>query len=151
MGLAFVVAAAWYAAIGAFAVVVALGVFRAITEPDAVEFPSHHLRIVDQALVELDGRLRYLAVVRNTSDHRLALAAFPRGAVRDQAGDPIVRLGDRERVDLRPSLLPGATGLIVDRAPEAGRDRPAAADRLRGRGPGSAGAGSRAARRRRCG
>ena len=106
---------------------IAVGVIRAIVEPSPVEFPSHHLRIVDQALVEMGGRLRYVAVVRNTSQKRVALAAFPDGSVLDQSGKRIVRLGDRARIEARPSLPPGATGLIVDVLPPRPHGRPAGA------------------------
>ena len=111
-GVAF--ALLWYAAIGLVGVVFAMGVIRAIVEPSPVEFRAQHLTIVDQALVKVGGHLRYVAVVRNTSDHRLALAAFPTGSVFDRAGNRIVRLGRRERIETRPSLAPGATGLVVD-------------------------------------
>ena len=72
-----IVAVLWYAAIGAFGVAIAVGLIRAIVEPSPVEFPTHHLRIVDQALVEVGDGLRYVAVVRNSSQKRVALAAFP--------------------------------------------------------------------------
>ncbi len=104
----------WYAVIGLIGVVFAIGVIRAIVEPSPVEFRAQHLTIVDQALVKVGGRLRYVAVVRNTSDHRLALAAFPTGSVFDRAGNRIVRLDRRARIETRPSLAPGATGLVVD-------------------------------------
>ncbi len=100
--------------IGLVGVVFAIGVIRAIVEPSPVEFRAQHLTIVDQALVKVGGRLRYVAVVRNTSDHRLALAAFPTGSVFDRAGNRILRLDRRERIETRPSLAPGATGLVVD-------------------------------------
>lgn len=111
---AFALALLWYGAIGVIGVVLAIGVIRGIVEPSPVEFRAQHLSVVDQALVEVGGRLRYVAVVRNTSDQRLALAAFPTGGVFDRSGNRIVRLERRERIETRPSLAPGATGLVVD-------------------------------------
>ncbi len=46
---------------------------------------------IEQALVRYGDELRYIAVVRNTSEKRVALAAFARGRVLDRDGDRVVR------------------------------------------------------------
>ena len=116
--VAMVIAALlWYGTMGTIGVFIAVGIIRAIVESPPAEFSQQHLRVVDQALVELDGKLRYVAVVRNTSEKRVALAAFPHGSVTDSTGDRVARLGARGRIESRPSLLPGATGIVVEVLP----------------------------------
>ncbi len=92
-------------------------------------FSARKLRVVDQALVWTDDGPRYVAIVRNTSEKRVALAAFARGKVLDRDGDRVVRLGGRSKVDWRPTLLPGETGVLVDEL--AARGPPTVSERLR--------------------
>jgi hypothetical protein len=68
-------------------------------------------------LIRFNGELRYVAVVRNTSEKRVALAVFARGEVLDRDGGRIASLGERRRVDTRPTLLPGESGVVVDMLP----------------------------------
>ena len=134
----------WYAAIGAVGLMIGDRVDSRDRRTDLVEFPAHHLRIVDQALVELGGELRYVAVVRRTRPSIGSPCRITQGSVLDRAGDP-TPAGDRDRIETRPSLLPGDPA-IVDVLHRRSTERPARANALRGRDQGPAGAGERGCR-----
>ena len=82
-----------------------------------------------QALVRPGDEPRYVAIVRNTSENRVALAAFARGEVQGGDRGHVFRLGPRGKTDWRPTLLPGETGVVIDELP--GRRRRALPERLR--------------------
>ena len=113
-------------------------------------FSARKLRVIDQALVRTDDGLRYVAVVRNTSEKRVALAAFARGKVLDRDGDRVVRLGGREQGRLATDAAAGrdrgrGRRAARSRAPDCAR---AAAIRNGGRRPARAGARTRSPRSR---
>jgi hypothetical protein len=134
----FVADAFAYAVLGAltllyvvFWATLAFGVVLAVldglsADAGSDEFSPRALRVVDERLVRFDGSVSYIAIVRNTSDDKVALAAFPRGRVLDSDGDEVVPLQRRERIDVRPSLGPGETGAVIDRL---GRPRGVDVDR----------------------
>ncbi|MQA75978.1 MAG: hypothetical protein GEU88_16870 [Solirubrobacterales bacterium] len=122
-----VVALAWYGFLGWVAVVLVIAAVRAFTDDPRPAFTARHLEVVEQALVRRGGEVRYVAVVRNASARQGAVAAFPRGRVLDRAGEVVARLGPRPRVEHRPTLLPGETGVVIDELPgrRLGRRPPA--------------------------
>ncbi len=111
------IAVAWYGFWAYIAIVVAIDVINGDFGSKDELVPDRHLRVEDQALIRFNGELRYVAVVRNTSQKRLALAAFARGTVLDRDGDAVARLGERRKVETRPTLLPGESGVVVDVLP----------------------------------
>jgi hypothetical protein len=107
----------WYGFLALLAVVIAIAIINGdfgSGEP----FSDRKLRVVDEALVRRGDDLRYVAIVRNTSEKRLAPAVFARGEVLDRDGRRVVRLNGR-RSDWRPTLLPGETGVMIDELPAA--------------------------------
>jgi hypothetical protein len=125
-GLLVLLAIAWYAIWVIAGVFLLIGVVRAIIEEPRPEFSPRHVRVLDERLVRFGGTLSYIAIVRNTSDDKVALAAFPRGKVVGADGEEVVSIQQRERIDLRPSLGPGETGVVIDRL---GRSRDVDVDR----------------------
>jgi len=114
LGLVGLVGLLWYGILAFLAVMVAIGIITGEFGDSKEPFSPRKLRVVDQALVRVWGDLRYIAVVRNTSEKRAALAVFPRGRVRDRAGGPAVGMDGRRGTELRPTLLPGETGVVLD-------------------------------------
>jgi hypothetical protein len=104
----------WYGFWAYMAVMVVLAVINGDFGSDGERFSDRKLRVVDEALVRRGDDLRYVAIVRNTSEKRVALAVFARGEVIGRGGDRVVRLGGHRKVDWRPTLLPGETGVVVD-------------------------------------
>ena len=104
---------AWYGAWAAIAVVFVIGLVEGWGGEPATS--AGELRVVEQALVELDDGLRYVAVVENTSADEAALRVFPRGRLLDRDGAELVRLDRPRELDHRPNLAPGEHGLVVDR------------------------------------
>jgi hypothetical protein len=100
----------WYSGIGLILIASAIGMVSGLGDEGGSEFSSRHLRVLDERLVRFDGSLSYIAIVRDTSDEKVALAAFPRGKVVDADGEEVVSIQERERIDLRPSLGPGSLG-----------------------------------------
>jgi hypothetical protein len=105
---------AWYGFLAYVAVMIALGVINGEFGSDGERFSGRKLRVVEEALVRRGDDLRYVAIVRNTSEKRMALAVFGRGEVTSRGGDRVARLGGRRKADGRPTLLPGETGVVVD-------------------------------------
>jgi hypothetical protein len=116
--LVVLVGIAWYGFLAYLAVMVALAVINGDFGSDGERFSDRKLRVVDEALVRRGDDLRYVAIVRNTSEQRVALAVFGRGEVVGRGGDRVAKLGGRRKADGRPTLLPGETGVVVDEVPK---------------------------------
>ncbi|MFN8161676.1 MAG: hypothetical protein U0R52_11610 [Solirubrobacterales bacterium] len=84
--------------------------------------PVQALRVVEQRLVRNDsGDVAYLALVRNTSRTRAAVGVYPFGELRDRQGHRRAGLDPPRRVEIRPTVAPGATAVVLD---ELGRPLP---------------------------
>lgn len=114
MGVAALFWIAWYGFLAYVAVMIAILVFDGDPGSSGERFTHRRLRVIDEALVQRWGDLRYIAVIRNTSEKRVALAAFARGEVLAHDGDVVARLGRQRKAKGRPTLLPGETGVIID-------------------------------------
>jgi len=117
MGLFGLMALLWYGFLAFAAVTIAISIINGDFGADDEPFSNRNLRVVDQALTLVWGDLRYVAVVRNTSEERVALAVFARGSVSDRDGREVGELTGRRGGDLRPTLLPGETGVVIDELP----------------------------------
>jgi hypothetical protein len=124
-----VLAVAWYGWWAFVAVMVVIGIISGDFGSDEEPFSAQKLRVTEQALVRFGGELSYVAVVRNMSETRVAMAAFARGKVLDRSREPVVRLGGPGGTNWRPTLLPGERGVVVDALP-SGQAR-TVPDRLR--------------------
>ena len=121
MAFAAVLAIAFWGFLAFLVVAIAIRAISGDFDTDD-PFRSQKLRVLDQALIRRSGELHHIAIVRNTSDKRMAMAVFATGRVLDREGARVARLEGRGAVDRRPTLLPGETGVVVDSLPtEHGR------------------------------
>ncbi|MGH2951346.1 MAG: hypothetical protein ACRDKX_04805 [Solirubrobacterales bacterium] len=113
--LTLVMGALWLvmASVPVMIVLSLLGVIDDGAQPG--ELFSRDLKVLEQTVIRQDGELRYVALVRNTSEGSAALGVTPRGRLLDRAGDVVGHVHDRSRVDIRPSLAPRGTGVVIDR------------------------------------
>lgn len=85
--------------------------------------PNRHLRVIEQAVLALDGGdVLYVALVRNAHPRRTALGVFPRGGFLDGDGDEVGGPDSRFDVEQRPTLAPGQTGVVIDIVEDASLD-----------------------------
>jgi hypothetical protein len=88
--------------------------------------PARHLRVIEQRLVHDGDSVRYIALVRNESRRLAAVGVYPFGEFRDRHGDRRGGPDRPSRVDFRPTIPPGSTGVVYDEIdrPLAGAVRP---------------------------
>ena len=133
LGTAFLglLALAWYGFVAYMAVAIVIGLVREFTSDPSPEFANAHMEITEQAVLPGDDGLRYVALVENTSEKRVAIAAFARGSLKIRGRR--VPLSGRDEFDLRPTIAPGQVGLIIDDVEVPDEVKPGTRVRLEGK------------------
>jgi hypothetical protein len=72
------------------------------------------LHVIDQRLVRDGPTSTYIAVVHNTSRRLAAVGVYPFGEFRDRQGHKRGEPDKRHRIELAPTIAPGATGVVYD-------------------------------------
>ena len=76
--------------------------------------PAPQLRVLEQRIVHDGDSARYIALVHNDSRRLAAVSVFPFGEFRDRHGHGRGEPDARRRVELRPTIPPGGTGVVFD-------------------------------------
>ncbi len=72
------------------------------------------LRVLEQRVVRDGLESRYIAIVHNDSRHLAAVGVYPFGEFRDRHGHRRGGPDTRRKVELRPTIPPGGTGVVYD-------------------------------------
>ncbi len=88
--------------------------------------PAPQLRVIEQRLSHDGGSTRYIALVHNESHRLAAVGVYPFGEFRDRRGHRRGGPDRPRRVEMRPTIPPGSTGVVYDEIdrPLAGATRP---------------------------
>ena len=111
-----ILAIAWYGVWAAFGVAILGAIFLGWWDepPPPPPKPAAQLRVLDQRLVHDGSTSRYIAVVHNDSRRLAAVGVYPFGEFSDRRGHRRGEPDRRRRVELRPTIPPGATGVVYD-------------------------------------
>ncbi len=76
--------------------------------------PVPQLRVLEQRVVRDGLESRYIAIVHNDSRHLAAVGVYPFGEFRDRHGHRRGGPDTRRKVEQRPTIPPGGTGVVYD-------------------------------------
>ena len=143
-----ILAIAWYGLWAALGVAILGAIFLGWWDdpPPPPPKPAPQLRVLEQRVVRDGATSRYIAIVHNDSRRLAAVGVYPFGEFRDRHGHRRGAPDKRHGVELRPTIPPGATGVVYD---EIDRPLPRGAPAARSASP--PGWSPRAARRSRSG
>ena len=111
-----ILAIAWYGLWAALGVAILGAIFLGWWDdpPPPPPKPAPQLRVLEQRVVRDGATSRYIAIVHNDSRRLAAVGVYPFGEFRDRHGHRRGAPDKRHKVELRPTIPPGATGVVYD-------------------------------------
>ena len=111
-----ILAIAWYGmwAVAGVLILGALFLGWGDEPPPPPPKPAPQLRVLEQRLIRDGPTSRYIAIVHNDSHRLAAVGVYPFGEFRGRRGHRRGEPGKRRRVELRPTIPPGGTGVVYD-------------------------------------
>ena len=111
-----ILAIAWYGLWAALGVAILGAIFLGWWDdpPPPPPKPAKQLRVLEQRVVRDGATSRYIAIVHNDSRRLAAVGVYPFGEFRDRHGHRRGAPDRRHKVELRPTIPPGATGVVYD-------------------------------------